>query len=147
MKTKVLVTSPELKTLHFIAGHLAGRRFDVIALTDPHEGLTAVERGGVRIAFVDVDAPDDAGLEMIKRIKELDGTIQVIATTTSARLIQAVAAFRLGASDYILHPTQNPERIDNAIWICLEKFKWWADIFKQVAGQRARPPDEAAEAS
>ena len=112
------------------------RGFETAPFPDSCGLLEAITNDEIKIVFIDVDDPDDEGASLIKKIKEFDATIQVIATTSSARLIQAVRAFKLGASDYIFRLRDDPDRIDHAIWLCLEKFKWWADIFKTVANSR-----------
>jgi len=146
MEAKVLVVEHEPETLGFIQGHLAARGFKAIPARSSEQVLEAIERERLKIVFVDIDSPDLDGLDLIREIKRIDGTVQVIALTASSSLVNAVRAFRLGASDYILNPSRNPERIDHAVWLCLEKFKWWSDIFQEVSREKektAGSPDRA----
>lgn len=136
METKIAVLARQTEDLIFITSHLRARGFEVAPFTGEDGFLDAIAHGTIKIVFLDVDDPDGEGPSLIKKIKELDATIQVIATTSSARLVQAVQAFKLGASDYIFRLREDPDRIDHAIWLCLEKFKWWSDIFKTVASCR-----------
>ncbi|MCW5830616.1 MAG: sigma-54-dependent Fis family transcriptional regulator [Deltaproteobacteria bacterium] len=66
------------------AAHLADKRFDV--------------------ALVDVRLPDGSGLDLISRIRSLDGETQVIVMTAHGTMSMAIEALRLGAYDFLPKP-------------------------------------------
>ena len=76
------------------------------------EALKLMEAVKYDIAFLDIDMPGMDGIEMVKRIKEMDNQPAVIFTTAYAQF--AVKAFEVEALDYLLKPISE-ERLEQAI--------------------------------
>lgn len=68
------------------------------------EALTMAEEESYGLVFADVHMPGESGLELARRLKEHDPTIQVIIITGSTTLQTAVDALRLNADDYLVKP-------------------------------------------
>ncbi len=65
------------------------------------------------LALVDLDLPDGSGLDLIRRIKALDGT-KVLVITVFADQTNVLAATRAGADGYVLKDIEGPE-LESAI--------------------------------
>ena len=68
------------------------------------QALAMAEEQSYGIVFADVHMPGESGLELARRLKERDTTIQVIIITGSTTLQTAVEALRLNADDYLVKP-------------------------------------------
>jgi len=63
-------------------------------------------------ALIDMRMPGMNGLELLKRIKDIEVKIQVVIFTGYSEIEQAVTAMRLGAVDYLEKPFRNEKLID-----------------------------------
>ncbi len=65
---------------------------------------SALETGSPHVIVTDIHLPDDDGLVVLDRLRELQKDIPVIAMTGYSDLDQAVAAFKQGVFEYIPKP-------------------------------------------
>jgi DNA-binding NtrC family response regulator len=87
--------------------HLAG--FAVQTAANATEALQKLRKEAFDLAFVDYKLPDLDGIEIIKRC-ETD-SLTMIIITAFASIENAIAAMKLGASDYLIKPFSNEEII------------------------------------
>ncbi len=78
--------------------------FQVECAQDAKEALTMLEAGDFDIILADVKMPGMDGLEMHRRIKELNPEAIVIIMTAFASVDTAVQALKDGAYDYVTKP-------------------------------------------
>src|SRR3990172_5503028 len=79
---------------------------DVSLITSPTaaDGLAKIARHPPDAIVLDVNLPDMSGLDLFRRIHELDARIPVIFITAHGKTETAIEAMRLGALDYLLKP-------------------------------------------
>lgn len=68
------------------------------------EALRQVKKEKVDLVILDIIMPDLDGIEVLKRIKEIDPKIKVIMVTATKNVKNAQEALELGAFDYITKP-------------------------------------------
>jgi DNA-binding NtrC family response regulator len=79
-----------------------------------HEGDTAlkiIRSQTPDIVLLDIKMPGMNGVEVLKRVKELDENLPVVMITAYANIQGAVDAIRLGAHDYLAKPFDDHEVI------------------------------------
>jgi two-component system nitrogen regulation response regulator GlnG len=79
-----------------------------------HDGETALRMVPLEMPdmlLVDVQMPGIDGMEVLRRVKEMDSQLPVILITAYAEIPLSVAAMRAGAFDYLAKPFQHPEVI------------------------------------
>ncbi len=86
------------------------------------EALDLFQRESVDLILLDVSMPGMDGLEVLRRIKELDDTVDVIMVSALNLARKAVESIRLGAYDYITKPYE-PEDILSSVHRVLSKQK------------------------
>ncbi len=79
-------------------------QYDVALAEAPLDGLRLVEEFRPDVVFLDIRMPQMHGTEVLRRIKELDDTIEVAMVTAYADVESAQQAVRLGAIDYLNKP-------------------------------------------
>ena len=82
--------------------------------TVAHDGETALEMFPVAkpdMLLVDVKMPGMDGMEVMKRVKEMDSDLPVVLITAYAEITASVAAMRAGAFDYLAKPFDHAEVI------------------------------------
>jgi two-component SAPR family response regulator len=72
------------------------------AFTDSKVALESLKNTLIDVVFIDIEMPDLNGMEMSKKILEIDENIAIVFTTAYRKY--AVEAFRLDAMDYLMKP-------------------------------------------
>ena len=83
----------------------------VYGFSKPEQALEFVSENGAEIAFLDIKMRGMTGLELAKRLKDINGDINIVFVTGYSEY--TLDAFRLYASDYILKPA-TPEAVKTA---------------------------------
>lgn len=97
------------------------------------EALAAIERGGVELAFLDIQMPDLNGLELSRLVGD---RCAVIFTTAFEQY--ALDGFRVNALDYLLKPFGYADFLKAA-----QKGQQWLDMRAAYQGDRQEPePDK-----
>lgn len=78
--------------------------FDVVSPTDAGAALAELSVVEPDAVTVDLKMPDINGLEVIRAIREIDPTCQIILMTAHASVDIAIEAVKLGALDYVSKP-------------------------------------------
>ena len=71
---------------------------------DGKEALETYHSASYDLIITDLNMPEVTGIELIKRIRELDDLVEFIIITGYATLESAVEAIKAGAFDYIIKP-------------------------------------------
>ncbi|HUU39615.1 MAG TPA: sigma 54-interacting transcriptional regulator, partial [Desulfatiglandales bacterium] len=87
-----------ISDLFIKSGHHVSRAYD---------GLSAFEkivRDHYDLVITELDLPHMDGIDLLKKIKEVNGSTPVILISANARVEEAVEAMKLGAYDFLLKP-------------------------------------------
>jgi len=68
------------------------------------EAIQLLQAGAYDLAFLDIKLPDQSGIQLLPRLRELYPEMPVLILTAHATLDTAIGAVRLGARDYLLKP-------------------------------------------
>lgn len=75
------------------------------------EALEIIYKYHIDVVVTDIRMPEMDGIELLKKIKEIDDTIGVILMTAFAGLDTAIDAMKIGARDYVIKPFNIDEMI------------------------------------
>ena len=87
-----------------LARALGDRGLSVTATASYDEAVAAAETESPELALVDLRLPGKSGLEVVRRLKELDGTTTIVVLTGYGSIATAVESLRLGATTYLTKP-------------------------------------------
>ncbi len=73
-------------------------------VSSAEEALEVLENSAVDIVLTDLMLQHTSGLELLKRVRDINPTLPVIVLTQYGTIDSAVAATRLGAVDYVTKP-------------------------------------------
>jgi len=76
----------------------------VAAFGAPGAALEHVAHEPADVALIDLRLPDMDGLELLRRLREIDATLPVVMLTGHGAVREAVEAMRLGAHDFLTKP-------------------------------------------
>jgi len=71
---------------------------------DGKEAMEKYYSGAYDLIITDLNMPEMTGIELIKRIREMDELVEFIIITAYASLETAIEAIKAGAYDYIIKP-------------------------------------------
>ncbi|MBM3858305.1 MAG: sigma-54-dependent Fis family transcriptional regulator [Verrucomicrobia bacterium] len=106
------------------------------------EGLDRFQRDGADLIITDLALPDQDGLTVLRRAKQLRATVEVIVITGHGTVEKAVEAMRLGAYDFIEKPLDRGALL-KAVAKAVEKQRLTAenlrlrDALEQIRGEEA----------
>jgi two-component system, NtrC family, response regulator HydG len=94
--------------------------FDIDLAADGRRGLNLLGKGSYDIVLLDLVMPDQNGVTVLKQIKNLDPTIQVIIITGHGTIPNAVETIKLGAFDFLPKPF-TPDDLRQVVKRALER--------------------------
>jgi DNA-binding NtrC family response regulator len=103
-RTKVLLVDNDSNDRSAIAGCLAEAGHQVSALADGLAAFEKVIRDHYDLVITELNLPHMSGIELMKRIRQIDQSLPVIFISAKAGVTEAVEAMRSGASDFIVKP-------------------------------------------
>jgi len=102
-KPTILVVDDEFGVLQSFKMVLKDE-FKVFLAATGGEAIDLFNQNAVDLILLDILLPDNNGLDLLEKFKELDLSIEVIMITAVKDIQTAVKAIRLGAYDYIVKP-------------------------------------------
>ncbi len=106
---KILAVDDEQIVLDSIQKHLRKENYELQLVKDAVRGLEIIASSSPDIILTDLMMPEIDGLELLRRVKELNKHIPVIMITGYATINTALEATELGAFDYIAKPFTRSE--------------------------------------
>ena len=103
-REKILVIDDEEPTLHMFELFLQAYGYEAITATSGEQGLELFQEHGPAIVLTDIKMPGMDGLQVLKRIKEMDPGTEVIVITGHGDMDLAIRALNLDATDFINKP-------------------------------------------
>ncbi|AOT70503.1 sigma-54-dependent transcriptional regulator [Geosporobacter ferrireducens] len=104
MKKRILIIDDEKIICMSLMEGLQDLGFEVDAAYTGKEGIHKLTVFKPHVIFLDMRLSEESGLEVIKKIKEVDKEVEVIMMTAYGNIQTAVAAIKNGAFDYINKP-------------------------------------------
>ena len=108
VRATILVVDDDVGVRESFEAVLA-KDYDLLFATQGSEALRILTGRDVNLVLLDVRMPGMDGIEVLRRIKELNEQTEVVIITAVKSLKTAVEAIKLGASDYITKPFDTHE--------------------------------------
>ena len=113
--------------------------YDLLFAAQGPEALRILSTRDVNLVLLDIRMPGMDGIEVLRRIKDLNEQTEVVIVTAVKSLKTAIEAIKLGASDYITKPFDTHD-ILSLIKRVVEKQELAQGGPVPALGDRARPP-------
>ena len=108
-KTRVLIIEDEKLIRWSLRQRFTEEGFIVDEAETGHGGLAKLAQATYDLVMLDYRLPDTSGLDVLRRLRELDLDVVVIMMTAYSTIESAVEAIRLGAYDYLTKPFKMDE--------------------------------------
>jgi len=100
----ILVVDDEPLIRDFIVETLSDEEYQIETASSGAQALELARKFFPDIVLLDYQLPDINGIEVLKKLREIDDSVQVLIVTGLNDVKTALAAIRNGAVDYILKP-------------------------------------------
>ncbi|MBN1641262.1 MAG: response regulator [Anaerolineae bacterium] len=114
-RARILVVDDETGMCDFLRYLLEGEGYEVDDANSGIEALDKLRAGSYHLVLADIKMPGMDGLEMLRRIKELDPDTIVIVMTGYSSLETAIKAIKYDAHNYLTKPFDDPDAVLAAV--------------------------------
>jgi two-component system NtrC family sensor kinase len=124
---KLLLIDDEPDILRVLSISLKADGYEVVSAQNGVEGIAAFKKEKPDIVITDIKMPGMDGIEVLKKVKDIDADTEVIIITGHGDIENAIEALKHGASDFINKPVR-----DEALSIALRRAREKFDIKQQL---------------
>ena len=103
-RDRILVVDDDQLQRWAMGKHLTAWNYEVIEAADGQSGLEAFTSHLPDLVLLDLQLPDQTGVDVLRQIRAIDPQAVVIMVTAHGGVPEAVAAFKLGVFDYLAKP-------------------------------------------
>ncbi len=104
MIPRIVIIDDEERMCWALDRALSHEGYQVVTATRGLQGITLVQEVEPSLVILDLKMPDLDGIEVLRRIKEINKNIPVVMITAHGTIETAIEAMKIGASDYITKP-------------------------------------------
>ena len=136
----ILIVDDEPDIIEALANYLDDYEVDFAG--DAETALEKIASGAFKIVVSDIVMPGFDGIELLRRIKDINPGIQVIMMTGQTTLMRASESLQDGALKYLLKPFDDISEVDDAIQEAIKKVKEWEDSFRKTIRAKRRTQNQ-----
>ncbi|MCO6060343.1 SpoIIE family protein phosphatase [Pseudomonas sp. MOB-449] len=118
---KLLIIDDDEVVRASLAAYLEDSGFSVRQASNGLQGLQVFEQERPDLVICDLRMPQVDGLELIRRISELESETPVIVVSGAGVMSDAVEALRLGAADYLIKPLEDLAVLEHSVRRALDR--------------------------
>jgi ActR/RegA family two-component response regulator len=104
LNEKILIADAERLIRQSLEKRLGEEGYEVISADTGRAAISLVEEDVPELVILDLKLPDLNGIEVLKRLREIDKNLTVLIITAYGSIDTAIAAIRSGAYDYLTEP-------------------------------------------
>lgn len=127
---KVLVVDDEVEILNILTKYLKDD-YEILTASSGQEGIDVFEREKPPVIITDIKMPGMDGIELMRRVKAMDGDAEVIVITGHGDMEIAIESLRLGAVDFLLKPIDFDD-LERAIARALDKLQTKREMLSYI---------------
>lgn len=137
---KILVIDDDQDILQLVSDILKKHGYNPIIASDGDQGLSLFSKEHPAIVLTDINMPGISGIEILKQVKKIAPTAQVIIFSGFGTTDNVIEALRLGASDYLAKPF-NLNLLLHTVARCIERY----ELTKERMGRKVILEEEVRE--
>lgn len=133
---KILIVDDEKDITSTLKRYFSFEGYTVDTTNDPYTALKLIHEENYLLVISDIAMPGMTGIELLSRIKEYNGMIQVIMVTGYVTLDNILTCLRLGADDCFLKPLNDLNDLKQAVDEALSKLAKWKALMASMTRNR-----------
>jgi FixJ family two-component response regulator len=146
-RRRVILFSTETEGRRRTLEVLSAARFEISMVDETAKLMREVRNGRDRVVLLDFGSNDIDGLQLLREIKRLDGSIQVLVINAEPRLFLGVQVFRSGGEACIFKAASSDKDLCEALDGAFDKVaRWWRALqsvatARSSAEEKSEPPN------
>ena len=108
---KILVVDDEKYTRNYFEILLKEAGYTTVSLASGFKAIERCEEDTFDLVLLDIRLPDVDGIEVVKRLKEIDPELSVIMITAYGTVENVIEAMKLGACDFLTKPFEDSNKV------------------------------------
>jgi len=113
----ILLIDDEKILLATIAHDLIKQGYEVFTAPNGEDGIQIFEQKPVKLVITDLIMEGVDGIQVFKKVKEIDPSTKIIILTGFPSANSAIEALKLGACDYLIKPCEKTELL-KSVEVC-----------------------------
>ena len=113
--SRVLIVDDEPHAVELLSEFLTGKGYEVLTASNGDEALCRVKEERPHLILLDVCMPKMSGLEVLRRVREIDQEVGIIMVTAVHEEETGRKALTMGAFDYITKPL-DLRYLEQSLW-------------------------------
>lgn len=106
-KGNILIVDPNKKT-NFILSRILKKEGHWVGFTHTFtSAMDILNKKGINIVLTEIEMPDRDGMTLLREIKKVKPTVQVVMMTNNGNIDSYLQAMELGAFEYFNKPIKN----------------------------------------
>src|SRR6056297_995566 len=118
-KKNILIIDDE-KNIRFTLKKSLESDYEVVTAVNGEDGIEKFQENNFDLVLLDMKLPGMDGMEVLKQIKDIDKTADIIIITGFGSVDSAVETMKLGAIDYLRKPF-TPDEIKEIVKEVIER--------------------------
>jgi len=102
--SRILITDDEEDICSTLAEYLEDKGYEVFQATNGQDALRLLKEVRPHLMLLDIRMPEQDGIEILRRVRQIDNQIGVIMITAFHDVNIAQEALKLGACDFVTKP-------------------------------------------
>ncbi len=131
-KHKILVVDDESAICDSLQTFFRFEDYDIEIATNPAKAIEMVKEDSFQIFLVDMAMPNMDGLELLKRIKGIRPTAQVIIMTGFVTQGRILDCFKEGAADFLEKPFKDLMLIQKMVDEASTRLTRWEELLHKL---------------
>jgi twitching motility protein PilT len=116
---RIVYASADHASVELVRSAFQPESWPLEVAADGDRCVSKFEKGAPDVVLLDLELPDIAGLDLLPQIRSIDAAVPVIIIAAAGPMEQAVAAMRLGATNYMNKPL-NAAKLVTAVRLALQ---------------------------
>lgn len=137
---RVLHVDDDPEFTELVAGYLSEHGIETVQLNEPTQAINHLAKFQERVVLLDIEMPRLNGLELLKQIKELDGSIQVVMLTGLVTMSTVLESLRWGPEYCFFKPIVEIEPVIEGLEACFQKIERWWKTLEHLSRRRKADP-------
>jgi len=136
METKILVVDDEDGITSSLVRYFSLMGYDVSSANRAETALEMIYRENYMVVISDIMMPGMSGTELLVRVKQYNGMIQVIMMTGVVTIENVLKCLRHGANECFLKPLDDLESMKKAVDEAIDKLNKWERLIKTMVHRK-----------
>ena len=136
MEPKILIVDDEDGITNSLVRYFRLHDYKVDGVNSPVKALEMIHNENYMIVISDIMMPEMSGIEMLRRIKDFNGMIQVIMMTGVVTIENVLACLRNGANECYLKPLEDLTVMKSAVDEAILRLTKWESLIKQMINRK-----------